>query len=113
MPCGFTEARRSYSAAPPLPDPRADFSAEARMKRRTIAMLVLLIAPVFARAQTEPGLPAAPELKYEFVSNFFKLPPHLYFGEMPSVAVNSKGHIFAYSRGGHTQLFEFGPTGEF
>lgn len=83
------------------------------MRRHIIVVLILLIAPSVVRAQAEPGLPSAPELKYEFVSNFLKLPPHMYLGEVASVAVNSKGHVFAYSRSGHTQLLEFGPTGSF
>jgi hypothetical protein len=51
-----------------------------------------------------------------------KLPPNLYLGEVAGVAVNSKGHIFVFSRGSTTgpayaaaaaQLLEFGPGGEY
>jgi DNA-binding beta-propeller fold protein YncE len=35
------------------------------------------------------------------------------FGEGAGVAVNSKGHVFVYHRGGHTQLLEFEADGRF
>jgi hypothetical protein len=56
------------------------------------------------------------------VPNFLKLPPNLYLGEVAGVAVNSKGHVFAFSRGNTTgpaygaaaaQLLEFGPDGKY
>jgi DNA-binding beta-propeller fold protein YncE len=56
------------------------------------------------------------------VPDFLKLPPDLYFGEVAGVAVNSKGHIFVFSRGNTTgpaygaasaQLLEFAPDGKF
>ena len=58
-----------------------------------------------------------PEIPYRSVAGFLKLPPDLYLGEVPGVAVNSKGHIFVFSRGSTTgpaygasaaQLLEFG-----
>jgi len=63
-----------------------------------------------------------PKIRYQAVPNFLKLPPDLYFGEVPGVAVNSKGHIFVFSRGNSTgpayaasaaQLLEFAPDGKF
>jgi len=63
-----------------------------------------------------------PEIPYRSVPNFLKLPPDLYLGEVAGVAVNSKGHIFAFSRGQTTgpaygasaaQLLEFNPDGKF
>jgi hypothetical protein len=81
------------------------------MKRPAIAVLLLLIAPLLVKAQA--GLPSAPEMSYDSVPNFLKLPPHLYLGEAASVAVNSKGHVFVFSRSGHTQLLEFDPAGNF
>jgi DNA-binding beta-propeller fold protein YncE len=68
---------------------------------------MLLTAPAFAQQ------PSAPEIRYESVANPLTLPPHLYLGEAAGVAVNSKGHIFVYSRGGHTQLLEFDANGKF
>ncbi len=63
-----------------------------------------------------------PETRYRSVPDFFKLPVDLYIGEVAGVAVNSKGHIFVFSRGNTTgqaygasaaQLLEFGADGKF
>jgi DNA-binding beta-propeller fold protein YncE len=63
-----------------------------------------------------------PEIPYESVPNFLKLPADLYLGEVSGIAVNSKKHIFVFSRGSTTgpaygaaaaQLLEFGPNGGF
>src|ERR1700722_7488188 len=81
------------------------------MRRQAIVILLLLIAPLLARAQSGP--PSAPEMIYEFVPNFLKLPPHQFLGEPTGVAVNSKGHIFVFTRSAHTQLLEFRPDGNF
>jgi len=84
---------------------------------RRLAACLLLISPV-ALAQTPPP----PEIPFESAPDALKLPPNLYLGEVSGVAVNSKGHIFAFSRGGTTgpayaaaaaQLLEFGPDGGF
>ncbi|HSU30044.1 MAG TPA: peptidyl-alpha-hydroxyglycine alpha-amidating lyase family protein [Bryobacteraceae bacterium] len=65
---------------------------------------------------------AVPEIGFESVSNFLKLPADLYLGEAAGVAVNSKGHIFAFSRGNTTgpaygasaaQLLEFDREGKY
>ena len=80
----------------------------------------LLLACVLAAGL----LQAAPahEIAFEADPNFLKLPDTLYFGEVAGVAVNSQGHVFAFSRGGTTgpafgaaasQLFEFDKTGKF
>ena len=67
--------------------------------------------------------PNVPEIPFESVPDFLKLPPGMNFGEVPGVAVNSKGHVFVFTRsnsaGGPAyapaaaQLLEFGPKGEF
>jgi len=54
-----------------------------------------------------------PEIRYEVVPNFFKLPPELYFGESVGVATNSKSHYFVFDRGHETRLFEFDQNGAF
>jgi hypothetical protein len=73
------------------------------------------MAPVFAQ-------PAVPEIPFDSTPDFFKLPADMNFGEASGVAVNSKGHVFVFSRGGTTgpayaaaaaQLLEFGPDGKF
>jgi len=65
---------------------------------------------------------APPEILYDSVPNFLKLPPNLYLGEVAGVAVNSKGHVFVFSRGSTTgpafgaaaaQLLEFDADGNY
>jgi hypothetical protein len=63
-------------------------------------------APAKAKATT-------PEIPFESVPNFFKLPPGLYMGEGTGVATNSKGHVFVFTRSGETRLFEFDQNGAF
>jgi DNA-binding beta-propeller fold protein YncE len=66
--------------------------------------------------------PAIPDIPFDSVPDALKLPPDLYLGEAAGVAVNSKRHVFVFSRGHSTgpayaasaaQLLEFGPDGEF
>ena len=87
------------------------------MKRLALALAIFMIAPLALLAQE-----AAPEIPFDSVPNLLKLPPNLYLGEASGVAVNSKGHIFVFSRGNSTgpayasaaaQLLEFGPDGTF
>src|SRR5688572_33432233 len=54
-----------------------------------------------------------PEIPFESVPNFLKLPPNLYLGEGIGVATNSKGHIFVYTRSQATRLFEFDQKGNY
>ena len=87
------------------------------MKRFVLALAFFMAAPLALLAQQ-----TAPEIPFESVPNLLKLPKDLYLGEASGVAVNSKGHIFVYSRGNSTgpayaataaQLLEFGPDGTF
>ena len=54
-----------------------------------------------------------PEIPFESVPNFLKLPANLYLGEGIGVATNSKGHIFVYTRSQATRLFEFDANGNY
>jgi NHL repeat len=63
-----------------------------------------------------------PVIQYRSVPDFLHLPLDLYFGEVAGVAVNSKRHIFVFSRGNTTgpaygasaaQLLEFDSDGKF
>src|SRR5580692_309220 len=88
------------------------------MKLKTCLFLLsmLLASPVFAQE-------AVPEIPFDSVPDFFKLPPGMNFGEVPGVAVNSKGHVFVFTRSNSAngpaygasaaQLLEFSPKGEF
>src|SRR5215210_6880502 len=85
------------------------------MKPLTLACAVLLLAPAMTAQQP------VPEISFES-ADVLKLPPDIHLGEASGVAVNSKGHIFVFSRGNVTgpayaatasQLLEFGPDGKF
>jgi len=91
-------------------------------KRQSIglaAVALLFTLSVFAqtltRAQERAKAKAqnVPEIPYDSVPNFLKLPPGLYFGEVVGVATNSKGHVFVYTRSYNTRLLEFDQTGKF
>jgi hypothetical protein len=86
---------------------------------------LLSVAPVFAQAPagaenlsaaalaTRAKVQNVPEIPYESVPNFLKMPPNLYLGEGIGIASNSKGHIFVYTRSQATRLFEFDAAGNF
>ena len=85
--------------------------------KNLLLLLILLLTPTLVLAQT-----AVPEIKVDASVDFLKLPPDLHFGEVSGIAVNSKGHIFVFSRGGTTgpaygasaaQLLEFDRTGKY
>jgi sugar lactone lactonase YvrE len=81
-----------------------------------VFLTVLLAAPSIAQQNV-------PELAFDSVADFPKLPDGMNFGEVPGVAVNSKGHVFVFTRsnsaGGPAyapaaaQLLEFDQNGAF
>ena len=84
--------------------------------KRLLLLLLLAAGAIFAQQS------AVPEIHYRSVPDFLHLPPDLYFGEVAGVALNSKGHIFVFSRGNTTgpaygasaaQLLEFTADGKF
>ena len=90
-------------------------------RRRLLAaagggLAALAVRPRRAAADEVPLIP------YDSAPNPLHLPANVYFGEVSGVALNSKGHVFALSRGNttgpayaaaSTQLLEFGPNGRF
>src|SRR6516225_8291116 len=83
-------------------------------------MRAVFVSLVLAGALVQQ--PAVPEIAYDADPNFLKLPDNVYFGEVAGVAVNSQGHVFAFSRGGTVgpafgaaaaQLLEFDKNGNF
>src|SRR5262245_36769363 len=87
-------------------------------------------AALCACASMAPGAPPAafaqanpPAIAFDSVPDFPKLPAGLNLGEVPGVAVNSKGHVFVFTRsntaGGPAfapaaaQLLEFTANGDF
>jgi DNA-binding beta-propeller fold protein YncE len=88
------------------------------MRRFALALPLLLVVSGAAVAQGT----TVPEIPFESVPHFLKLPPNMYLGETAGVAVNSKGHVFVFSRGNSTgpaygasaaQLLEFAPDGTY
>ena len=81
------------------------------------SLLLLSLSGVLLAQETR-----VPEIPYSSVPGFLKLPPDLYLGETAGVALNSKGHVFVFSRGNTTgpaygaagaQLLEFDGNGKF
>src|SRR5579871_5865065 len=88
-----------------------------RERMKSLALAAVFCAPIALFPQ-QP----VPEIKFQAQTDFLKLPPDLYFGEVAGVAVNSKGHIFVFSRGSTTgpaygaaaaQLLEFDANGKY
>src|SRR6202171_6402914 len=86
------------------------------MRSLLISCFALLAVPALAQQ-------SAPEITFDSVPDFPKLPAGMNFGEVPGVAVNSRGHVFVFTRSNSAngpafaptaaQLLEFGPKGEF
>src|SRR5579863_1390745 len=86
------------------------------MKIKLPAMLPLLASLAIAQE-------LIPQIPFESVPDFLKLPPGMNFGEVPGVAVNSKGHVFVFTRSNSAtgpaygaaaaQLLEFDAGGTF
>ena len=84
------------------------------MKRclTSLTAAMLLAVPMFAQANKAKAQ-NVPEIPYDSVPNFLKLPAGLYLGEAMGVATNSKGHIFVFTRSANTRLFEFDQNGKY
>src|SRR5579871_5751557 len=80
-------------------------------------VLLALLAPLSF------GQQSVPEISFDSVPDFPKLPDGMNFGEVPGVAVNSKGHVFVFTRSNSAngpayaptaaQLLEFTAEGDF
>src|SRR5579862_7373545 len=71
----------------------------------------LLAGHAFGQAKAKAQ--NVPEIPYESVPNFIKLPPNLYLGGAMGVPTNSMGHVFGYTRSANTRLFEFDQNGNY
>jgi streptogramin lyase len=85
------------------------------MKRLLFVLCFLLAGPAFAQQ-------AVPQIPFRSVPDFLKLPADMYIGEVSGVAVNSKGHVFVFTRGNTNgpaygaaaaQLLEFDANGKY
>ncbi|MBL8136321.1 MAG: 6-bladed beta-propeller, partial [Acidobacteria bacterium] len=86
---------------------------------RRLFLVAGLVALTMAPAAAQQ---AVPELPFESVPNPLTMPNDIHFGEIGGVAMNSKRHIFVFSRGNLTgpaymnqaaQLLEFDATGKY
>jgi sugar lactone lactonase YvrE len=85
---------------------------------RRLWIVIPILFHSFAAAQKTP-----PEIPFESVPNALRLPPDMNLGETAGVAVNSKGHVFVFTRSNSAsgpafgaaaaQLLEFGRDGAF
>jgi NHL repeat len=81
---------------------------------RSLALyLVLTLLSTGALMAQKAKAQNVPEIPFETVPNFIKLPAGLYLGEAMGVATNSKGHFFVYTRSANTRLFEFDQAGNY
>jgi DNA-binding beta-propeller fold protein YncE len=91
---------------------------------KSLLLTIATLAIANAQAPAPGGLTRAqerakakaqnvPEIPYEAVPGFIKMPKGLYLGEGIGVATNSKGHVFVYTRSQDTRLFEFDQNGNF
>jgi hypothetical protein len=95
------------------------------MKARAFFFLIcgaLILLCCLAVPPLAPCQQSVPEIPFDSTPDLLKLPADLYLGETSGVAVNSKGHIFVFSRGSTTgpaygaaaaQLLEFAPDGKY
>ena len=91
-----------------------------RTSLRCATALLFSGAAATARGQ-QPASPV-PEIRFDATADFLSLPRNTYFGEVAGVAIDSRKHLFVFSRTGArstvhggvaSQLFEFGPDGSF
>ena len=98
------------------------------MKKLLIATFLCLAAVVPFAQQPPAPQPAAPpqtapDIAFD-AEDPIKMPPDLYLGEVAGVALNSRRHIFVYTRTGaddgstileprSARAFEFNPDGTF
>ncbi|HZP34839.1 MAG TPA: peptidyl-alpha-hydroxyglycine alpha-amidating lyase family protein [Candidatus Acidoferrales bacterium] len=86
------------------------------MKKVLFASLFFFVMPCFAQQNV-------PEIPFDSVADFPKLPAGMNFGEVPGVAVDSKGNVYVFTRSNSAtgpaygaaaaQLLEFNAKGDF
>src|SRR5579864_3119662 len=98
------------------------FSTQVREAVMTKTWL-LAFAAIALQASSTFAQESVPEIAFESAPDYPNLPAGMNLGEVPGVAVNSKGHVFIFTRSNSAsgpayaptaaQLLEFGPKGEF
>src|SRR5215468_2325885 len=72
------------------------------MKYTLLALAMLLSGPALAQS--------VPEINFESVPDYPKLPKGMNFGEVPGVAVNSRGHVYVFTRSNSANGPAYAPT---
>jgi len=89
------------------------------MTRFRFAALVMALSAQAVRANAQT---AVPEIRFDTDIEPLKLPAALHFGEVVGISLNSKRHVFVFTRTGErstvhgataSQLWEFDATGKF
>ena len=90
---------------------------------KTAAALTLaLLLGVFLIVTTVTAQENVPQIPFDSNPDFLKFPDDIHLGEAAGVAVNSKGHVFVFSRGSTTgpafgaaasQVLEFDQNGKY
>jgi len=90
--------------------------------KHLLLTLILLATACLPASYVLAQQSSVPEIPFQSVPDFLKLPNNMYLGEVSGVAVNSQGHIFVFHRGNTTgpayaaagaQLLEFDHEGNF
>src|SRR4051795_7304790 len=103
LPAVFCRRAFRYSGGRGRKDRRQKTVGRNSMRLLLAALLSVIGSAAFAQD-------APPAIPYESVPNLLKLPDDMHLGEASGVAVNSKGHIFVYTRGGSSHGPAFGNT---
>ena len=65
------------------------------MKIKSAVLILLLSVAAYGQEAAKP----VPEIPYDSVADLLKLPADLHLGEVAGIAINSKRHLFVFSRG--------------
>ena len=96
--------------------------SSAKSRRLIGVALALACTMAITVSSTVQAQEPVSEIGFDSVPNPLKLPPDMNFGEVTGIAVNSKNHVFVFSRGNTSgpaygataaQLLEFAPDGMF
>ena len=83
-----------------------------RLAACVVVGVLLYAGSAFAQAAAKAKA-TTPEIPFDSVPNFLKLPAGLYMGEAVGVATKSNGNVIVFVRGGESRLFEFDKNGTF
>jgi hypothetical protein len=93
-----------------------------RVKEATVKVLPILLLACAAAYAADTATATVSEIPFDSAPNLLKFPPDLHLGEAAGVAINSKKHIFVFSRGNTTgpaygatasQILEFDQNGKY